>query len=254
MHILPISTGLLNAGDNLAAILTQSFAFQDNDILVISSKAIATIEGAAIDLTTLTVSDEAKTWAKECGKSPAFCQGVLEETKRLNGEIVSSCPLALLTELQPSGLSEGSLLVPNAGLDESNVAKGFAIGWPHDPLASGIRMKSAIEKSSGKNVAVITSDSNCRPRRIGVTAFALTSAGIDPLLSKIGMKDLFGKPMTMTVEAVADQLATAANSVMGNAGESIPAAVIRDHGYTLSDFAGWVPGIAKEEDLFRGTV
>ena len=76
------------------------------------------------------------------------------------------------------------------------------------------------------------------------------SSGLDPLLSQKGKTDLFGKPLKITTEAVADQLATAANFLMGNAAQSIPAVIIRDHGLTLSDWEGWIPGIEPEKDLF----
>lgn len=82
-------------------------------------------------------------------------------------------------------------------------------------------------------------------------AFALVCDGIDPVKSEVGRKDLFGKPLRFTLEAVADQLATAANFVMGNADQSVPAAIIRDHGLALGNFSGWVDGIDPDEDLFR---
>ena len=100
------------------------------------------------------------------------------------------------------------------------------------------------------HTAVLLTDSTCRPRRLGVTALALTVSGFDPLRSLIGMKDLFGKDLRLTQEAVADQLATAANMLMGNAGESVPAMIIRNHGIPFSNFEGWVPGIAPKDDLF----
>jgi coenzyme F420-0:L-glutamate ligase/coenzyme F420-1:gamma-L-glutamate ligase len=80
----------------------------------------------------------------------------------------------------------------------------------------------------------------------------LTVSGFDPLISQIDTPDLFGTPLKMTHEATADQLATAANFLMGNADESTPAVVIRDHGLPLTDFHGWVPGIARKDDLFAG--
>ena len=67
-----------------------------------------------------------------------------------------------------------------------------------------------------------------------------------------GKQDLFGKELKITTEAIADQLATAANTLMGNASQSTPIVIIRDHGIPLSDFAGWVPGIEPSADLFRG--
>ncbi|MFH1444423.1 MAG: coenzyme F420-0:L-glutamate ligase [Candidatus Peregrinibacteria bacterium] len=250
MRILPLHTPILNEGDDLVGILAQSASFEKGDILVISSKAIATVEGARIDLTKITVTPEAQEWAKHSGRSAAFRQAVLNEAKQLHGKVVGGSELAMLTELKPEGL-DGTLLVPNAGLDQSNVPEGFCIGWPVDPLASARTLRDEIMHTTGKHLAVIVSDSCCRPRRWGVTAFALVCVGLDPLSPQIGKKDLFGRSLTMTVEAQADQLCTAANAIMGNADQSIPAAIIREHGLPLTDFAGWVPGINQEDDLFK---
>jgi coenzyme F420-0:L-glutamate ligase len=251
VRILPLHTPILNDGDDLVGIFAQSASFEEGDVLVISSKAIATVEGARIDLTKISVTPEAEEWAKRSGRSAAFRQAVLNEAKRLNGKVVGGSELAMLTELKPEGL-EGTLLVPNAGLDQSNVPEGFCIGWPVDPLSSASALRDVLSQGTGQHLAVIVSDSCCRPRRWGVTAFALVCAGMDPLSPQIGRKDLFGRPLTMTVEAVADQLATTANAVMGNADQSIPAAIIREHGLPMTDFAGWVRGINPEEDLFQG--
>ncbi len=281
MLLSPITTRLIQDGDDLAALLLASASIAEGDIVVLSSKAVATAEGAAIDLHTLTPSKEAKRWSTACGRSPAFCQAVLHEVERLHGKVIGTCPGALLTELRPDGLAEGTIFAANAGLDQSNVAEGFAIGWPRDPVASVRRIRQEIEQCHGEpvepwrralpfdelrvtpslkegrkmkrtKIAIILSDSCCIPRRRGVTAHALVVAGIDPLHSEIGHKDLFGKPLRITIEARADQLATAANILMGNAGQSVPAALIRNHGIPLTRFEGWVPGIEPEHDLFRG--
>ncbi|OGJ77277.1 coenzyme F420-0:L-glutamate ligase [Candidatus Peribacteria bacterium RIFOXYC1_FULL_58_8] len=251
MLILPLTTPILKDGDDLAALLAAHEKFLEGDIIVISSKAIATVQGARIDLQKIQPSPEAQEWARRSGRSPTFRQAVLDETKRLKGRVVGGSELAMLTEVSPEGL-KGTLLVPNAGLDQSNVPDGFAIGWPLDPIASATLLRTRLQESTGKRLAVIVSDSCCRPRRWGVTAFALVACGLQPLTSQIGRKDLFGRPLTMTVEAVADQLATAANAVMGNADQSIPAAIIREYGVALNDFCDWVPGIEPEDDLFKG--
>ncbi len=160
------------------------------------------------------------------------------------------CPYAVLTLLKPDGMKEGNILVPNAGLDHSNIAEGFVIGWPQKPVASVKRICTALVKATGKSLAVIISDSCCRVGRLGVTAFALTCAGMEPISSRVGEKDLFGKPLRVTREAVADQLAVAANALMGNAAECQPAAIIRGYKYAPSKFCGWVLGIAPKDDLF----
>ncbi len=245
MLIVPLRTPVLKKGDDLASILSTETAFEKGDILVVSSKAIATTEGAQYILSALTPSEDAKTYAGKIHRDPHFVEAILLETKRLRGSVRGTCPGALLTEVRPEGLPHGTIFAPNAGLDESNTEKGTAIGWPKDAVFSA----SSLSKTLG--IPVIITDSCCIPRRSGVTAFALTCCGVDPLRSEIGKKDLFGKPLTITTEAIADQLAVAANFVMGNASQSIPAAIIRDHELPSSDFCGWVPGMEPEEDLFR---
>jgi F420-0:gamma-glutamyl ligase len=86
---------------------------------------------------------------------------------------------------------------------------------------------------------------------LGVTAIALAVSGIDPITDLRGTFDLDGKKLEITNEALADQLATAANMLMGNAAESIPAVIVRDHLISFSEFEGWVPGIDPHEDLFQ---
>ena len=254
MELFPIRTPLLAKGDDLPAILANAFPLAEGDILVLSSKTVATVEGRTTDLRTIRITDEALSWANRIDGDPAFHQAVLDETARMCGRVVGEASGTLLTELNPAGLGEGTLLVPNAGLDRSNVAEGFAIGWPRDPVASVTLLRRTIRGKSGADIAVILTDSGLSPRRLGVTAFALACAGVDPLESRIGRPDLFGKHLRVTVEARADQLATAANFLMGNAGESVPAAVIRGHDLPLTDFAGWVPGIERERDLYHGII
>lgn len=245
MQLIAIPTPLLKPGDDLVKILRDHALIQTNDILVISSKAIATVEGRAIDLRTIRATDQARELAKTHGGTPEFRQAILEETERMHGTILTGCPQAMLTELKPDGLTTGSILVANAGLDESNVDAGYAIGWPLDPVRSASMLHHILGNP------IIISDSTCRPRRLGVTAIALAVAGFDPVRSLVGSSDLFGKKLRMTNEAIADQLATAANILMGNADQSVPAVIVRDHGIPQTEYVGWVPGIAAQEDLFQ---
>jgi len=315
MHLIPIHTPIIKSGDDLAAVLARhepeppvgsrsarSEWFMNGDILAISSKVVATAEGTRIDLASLSPSPDAGRYARATGRSAPFMQAVIGETARMGGRIIGASPGALLTEVRPEGLPRGTILTANAGLDESNVELGYAVGWPKDPVASAVRLKRDLEslmaspspspssptlppegegrspstinalsdvsrspspagggargegKAAGTTIAIIITDSTCHPRRSGVTAFALACAGIDPFLNRKGEPDLFGRVLRITSEAVCDQLATAANFLMGNAGQSIPAVLIRGHGLPLGDFAGWVPGIEPGEDLFRGSM
>lgn len=247
MEILPLTTGLLRPKDDLADRLGSCRVIRDGDILIVSSKAVAMTEGSLIRLADCAPSEEANLLSSSCGRSAPFCEAVLRETRRLGGRVAGTCQGAVLTELRPEGMAEGVLLVPNAGLDESNVSEGFAIGWPHVPVDS----LRAVKEGLGADIALILTDSCCVPRRSGVTAFALACVGIDPFRSEIGNTDLFGKTMRVTVEATADQLAIAGNAVMGNAAQATPAAVIREHGIPFSTFSGWVNGMDPKKDLFK---
>ncbi len=254
MLTLPVPTALLKPSDDLAIAIANSVVLQTGDIVIVSSKAVATVENAYIQLDHIQPSAEAIEWSEKTRRSPAFCQAVLDETTARGGKVVGHCPGALLTELCPSGLGHGSILIADAGLDESNAPHGITVGWPIDPVTSTKKLRIALEATlqSTGNVAVIMTDSCVHPRRRGVLAFALTVSGIDPLQSEVGKLDVFGKPLHITTEAIADQLATVGNFLMGNAGQSTPAAIIRDHGLQLSAAEGWVPAIEPSEDLFRG--
>ncbi|MCF7844359.1 MAG: coenzyme F420-0:L-glutamate ligase [Kiritimatiellales bacterium] len=254
MHLIPITTPLLKEGDDLISILISNTEFKEGDILAISSKAIATVEGAAIKLGNIKVTKEAEELSEHCGKTPVLRQAMLDETARLNGKVVGKCEHAVLTEVKPYGLEEGTIMAASAGLDQSNIPEGYTIGWPLDPLKSIKKLRKDLNEKTGTNVALLITDSCCRPRRIGVTAIALVVSGFDPLEDQRGKKDLFGRSMTMTQEARADQLATAANILMGNTDASVPAVIIRDHNIPLSDFEGWVPGLDPEDDLFHGII
>lgn len=255
MQLLPVTTPHIRSGDDLARILVESCSLDDGDIVAVSSKVVAIAEDAVIDLSSLDITDEAQKWYKQLERnhdSPAFRQAVINEAVRMNGEVIGSCPQAMLTELRPDGMASGSILAVNAGLDRSNIEEGYAIGWPIDCKTSTTKLRKEIEQITGKRIGLILTDSCCKPRRLGVTAMALTVSGVDPLVNRIGSEDLHGNVMKMTREATADQLSVAANFLMGNADESTPAAIIRDHGLELSDYEGWVPGIEREEDLFCG--
>lgn len=246
MELIAVRTPLIHAGDDLASVISASASIAEGDILVVSSKVVATAEDATIRLNNLSIGEEAQKLSKATGRSAAFMQAVMEETEKLNGMIIGTTTGAVLTELRPTGFRTGVLLVPNAGLDESNIGEGYAIGWPHDPVMSAKQLRQRLNQPCG----LIISDSCCQMRRNGVTAFALTACGIDPLKSELGKQDLFDKTMNITVEATADQLATAANFLMGNTAQCIPAVIIRNHGLPFSDFYGWVEGIEPNLDLF----
>ncbi len=243
MELLPLKTGLLRAGDDLVAALNAAGDIRPDDVAVITSKIVATCEDAFYDLATIAVSDEARAEAGKTGRSPEFCQAVIDETARMDGKIVGRCPGAMLCLVRPA--KSVHIVAANAGLDQSNVPEGTALGWPRDSAASAKRLADAL------GCAAIVIDSCCTPLRAGITAYALACAGIDPVRDERGTPDLFGKPLRITRDNVVDELAAAASLLMGNAAQATPAVIVRGHGLPPSDFSGWIPTFPPEEDLFR---
>lgn len=246
MELLPLKTGLLKKGDDLVASLEAAGEIRPDDVVVITSKIVAACEDAFYDLMMIAVSDEARTEAEKTGRSPEFCQAVLDETARMHGNVVGRCPGALLALVHPE--RDVWIIAANAGMDQSNVPEGTALGWPRDSAASAKRLRDEL------GCPVIVIDSCCTPLRTGITAYALACAGLDPIRDERGTPDLFGKPLRITRDNVVDELAAAASLLMGNAAQATPAVVIRGHGLPRSDFAGWVPTFPPEEDLFRDVI
>lgn len=243
MEFLPVRTGILSKGDVLSAAIRRACDILPDDIVIISSKAVATCEDAFVDLTTINVSDIARTEDEKTGRSPEFCQAVINEALRMNGHVAGRCPGALLCVVHPS--PSVTIIAANAGMDQSNVPDGTALGWPRDSAASAKHLASEL------GCAVIIVDSCCTPLRTGISAYALACAGIDPIRDERGKPDLFGKPLRITRDAIADELAAGASVIMGNAAQATPAVIVRNHGLPRSNFAGWIETFRPEEDLFR---
>ena len=138
----------------------------------------------------------------------------------------------------------------NAGIDESNVEKGFVTLLPIDPDKSAKKIRDAILQLTGKNVAVIISDTFGRPFRLGQTDHAIGIAGIESIKNYEGKSDTFGKIMRVTAIAIVDELCAAAELVMGKV-EKSPAAIIKNYNFNMKNDN--ITSIIRDEkeDLFR---
>lgn len=225
------------AGDDLAEIIGArlravhwpdgSTGIDDGDIVVITSKVVAKVEGR-------TVEAESREAA------------IREQTVRVVA--TKQTPRGLTT----IGQTAHGLVMAAAGVDASNTDRGTVVLLPTDPDASAARIKDAIERSFGVQVGVVVTDTMGRPWRLGVTDVAIGAAGIRVLDDFTGRLDPYGNTLEMTVVAIADEIASAAELATGKLGGA-PAAVVRG-------LAGHVeassPGAAAvvrplEEDLFR---
>ena len=123
---------------------------------------------------------------------------------------------------------KNGVLTANAGIDNKNALPGEAVLWPVNVKRSAKNIQSEISSLSGKNVGILIVDSGLRPLRLGTIGLALAVAGFESIMDLIGKKDVFGKPIKITRHAVADDLASAAHSIMGEAAERTPIVLIRD--------------------------
>ncbi|KLK88152.1 F420-dependent oxidoreductase [Methanoculleus sediminis] len=241
-----LATPLLRPGDDVAAHLLASVErsaarkFEAGDVVVVAESALATAEGRVVQLADVEPSAEALRLADEYHMDPRHAEVVLRESDRVVGGI----PGFLLC------MKNGTLL-PNAGIDASNAPAGSLVLLPLDPDASAARIRAAIAERSSADVGVIVVDSRTHAMRLGCSGVAIGCSGIPSVIDERGKKDLFGRELEVTKRAVADCIASAAELVMGEAGECVPAAVVRGVGLPVGDYAG-VDTIDASECLFMG--
>ena len=239
---------LITEGDDLAELICnaagkQNTSIQEKDVVVITHVAVSKAEGNVVNLDEVVPSERAKEVARKTDKDPALVEVILRETK----EIVRMRRNSLITE------TKNGIVCANAGVDRSNIeGERNIVLLPEDPNASAQKIRQKIRKLTGCDVAVIVSDTHGRPFRMGEINVAIGVAGIKPIRDRRGEKDLFGYVLRIKQTAVADELASAAELVMGQADEGIPAAIIRGYKYQASENASATELTRpKEKDLFR---
>ena len=214
--ILPVE-GLpeIQEGDDLAALIAERAELQGGDVLVVAQKSVSKAEGRVVRLADVEPSDEARRLAGD--QDPRRVEVILRESKR----IVRARPPLMIAE------TRHGFVCASAGVDSSNApGPETVVLLPEDPDASAARLRDRIRELTGADVGVIVSDSFGRPWRQGTTDVAIGLAGVQPLLDLKGERDRVGYELHATVIAVADELAGAAELVLGKT-SGIPAAVIR---------------------------
>ncbi|MDD3248666.1 MAG: coenzyme F420-0:L-glutamate ligase [Methanosarcina sp.] len=211
---------LIHKGDDLPSLICERIELQDRDIVIIASTIVAKAEGEIFRLEDITPGKQALEIASRTGKDARFIQAVLARS----GEVFVEAPFMLVTTLA------GHTCV-NAGVDESNIEHGFLLYPSENPDASASKLGEQFERLSGKELSVIITDTNGRAFKIGQTGVAIGIYKIKPIKRWIGEKDLFGKILEITEEAVADELAGAANLLMGEGADGIPVVIIRGLDY-----------------------
>ena len=228
---------LIHKGDDLPSLICERIELQDRDIVIIASTIVAKAEGEIFRLEDITPGEQALEIAARTGKDARFIQAVLARSR----EVFVEAPFMLVTTLA------GHTCV-NAGVDESNIEHGFLLYPPENPDTSASKLGEQLERLSGKELSVIITDTNGRAFKIGQTGVAIGIFKIKPIKRWIGEKDLFGKILEITEEAIADELAGAANLLMGEGAGGIPVVVIRGLDYYCEGNAS-VNETYRPEDL-----
>ncbi|HLF00083.1 MAG TPA: coenzyme F420-0:L-glutamate ligase [Gaiellaceae bacterium] len=243
MRVVPLrGIAELEEGDDLGLLLVEAArevgGLEQGDVVVVAQKAVSKVEGRVVDLSGVEPSPRARELAAD--SDPRRVEVILQESR----EVLRARPPLLIVE------TRHGFVCASAGVDASN-AKGpdTLVLLPLDPDASAARIRDRIRELTDAVVAVIVSDSFGRAWRRGTTDVALGVAGMAPLLDLKGHRDAAGYELHATEIAVADEIAGAAELVMGKT-RGVPAAVVRglDVG---GDGRGVDLVMPRERDLFR---
>ena len=239
-NVAEATRGLDVGGAIADAIEAAPIAIETGDVIVVAQKFVSKAEGAVVPLADVSPSPRAREWAAAHGKDPAQIEVVLRESKR----IVRMERGVLISE------TRHGFVCANAGVDSSNAPPGCVTVLPHDPDASAARTRQSLAARFGCEVGVIVSDTFGRPWREGAVNLAIGVAGLRPLLDYRGRPDQFGRPLQSTVIAIADEIAAAAELVMGKAART-PVVVVRGAGQWAGDGSAALLVRPAAADLFR---
>jgi coenzyme F420-0:L-glutamate ligase/coenzyme F420-1:gamma-L-glutamate ligase len=237
----------IKKGDNIVDLIIKSIkdkngSLQENDIVVITHKIISKAEGRTTDLRNIVPSEESKKISSNTGKDPRLVELIISQSN----EIVKIERDIIITE------TKHGFVCANAGIDTSNVGKlsDHVLLLPDDPDESARNIRKDINARTGVNVGIIISDTFGRPFRKGQVNIAIGVAGIDPIKSYIGKRDMYGNILRVTEIAVADEITSAAELVMGKSSH-VPVSIVRGYDFSFNDSSISKVTRSKKDDLFR---
>ena len=224
-----LGIGEVRPGDDVASVLLpaiEAVGPARGDVLVVTHKIVSKAEGAV---------------RKIVGDEEEFKTALVEEIAR---SVVRRRGNLIIAE------TKHGFVCANAGVDRSNAAPGTMILLPDDPDRSAHRIRSKLAQRTGVDFPVIISDTFGRPWRRGLTDIAIGISGLLPILDLVGTTDWSGRDLDVTQIAVADELAAAADLVMGKA-SGTPAALVRGYDGPLGEGRASELIRPVDEDLFR---
>ena len=251
LRIIPVTgIGEIQAGTDLGkliydALYTQNITLQYGDVLVVTQKIVSKAEGRTVHLQDVEPSEFATAYARRYMKDARHIEVVLRESKR----IVRMDHGVLISE------TEHGFICANAGVDESNVDGAELLTLlPIDSDESARNIRSQLQEMAGaqnsQDVAVIISDTWGRPWRNGQVNMAIGVSGIDAVIDYRGQHDPYGYELRASMIAIADELASAAELVMGKI-DQVPVALIRGYSYTPTEGSARTLVRDSATDMFR---
>jgi coenzyme F420-0:L-glutamate ligase/coenzyme F420-1:gamma-L-glutamate ligase len=207
--------------DDLAPLIVEATRAQDTplrdrDLIVVSQKIVSKAEGRLVRLSEIAVSPRARTVAEEIGRDPRLVEVILRESRR----IVRQDKGVLIVE------THHGWVCANAGVDQSNVDADTACLLPEDSDRSAAALRERLRALTGYDLPVIVADTFGRPWREGLVNVAVGLSGFQPIVSYLGQEDPAGHVLQATILALADEIASAAEPVMGKL-DRVPVAIIR---------------------------
>ena len=241
---------LVYPGDDVGQLVCDSlaaneFCLSSGDVVVVAQKIVSKAEDRYVRLADVEASAEAEDIALKVEKDPRLVELILRESK----EVVRYRPGVLIVEHRLG------IVHANAGIDRSNLpdweSDPQVLLLPEEPDRSAAQIHTALRSLCDGPIAVIINDSTGRAWRVGTTGLAIGTAGMEPLRNHAGDRDLFGRKLEVTEVATADQLASAASILMGQAAEGCPVIIVRGADWSQSDQGSASLIRSRETDLFR---
>lgn len=215
---------------------------RDGDVLVVSSKFLAVSEGRMVKLKGVVPGSKARALGARYRMDPRVCELVVRESD----DVIGGIPGFLLT------VKDG-LLTPNAGIDKSNTAHGTVVLYPRRPESVALAIRRGLRFSLGVDVGVVVCDSRLMPMRKGTTGVTIASSGMEAVLDLRGKRDLFDNVLKVTSQALADDLSSAAQILMGESDEAVPIVLVRGLNERMMRDAEYAPagfGIPADECVY----
>jgi coenzyme F420-0:L-glutamate ligase/coenzyme F420-1:gamma-L-glutamate ligase len=246
MELFSIQLPLIKKHDPLLDIIVQCIRDQgksliEGDIIVIAEKVVATAQGRVITLSEIdNISDRAKKLGKEYDMDEKYVELILKEASMILGGMRH----VILAKVN-------DFLIANAGIDQSNAGIGNVVLLPKNLKDVVWNYWKELKKEFGiKNFGVIIADSRVQPLRKGTIGIAIATAGFEPIEDLRGKPDLFKRPMEITMRAVADDLASAAQFLLSEADQQTPVVIIRDSKVKFTENPQLTPEMPPEECLY----